>query len=110
MSELQKPWGDRESIFDWYYSDENDREIVMPIGNNTTGINIILALNAIHYYMTEEEYDAAEDHLLDLAEILIGNAYDLGDKIAHELQIKQFNSRLDDELRDILLEGDTPTE
>lgn len=106
MSEYQKPWGSKENIFDWYYTEENDREIIMPIGNKAA-VNIILALNAIFHFMSKEEYDTAIDHLLTLTEVIVANAYDMGDKVANDITVEQSMESLDDEIAKIL-DGDTP--
>lgn len=108
MKESQKPWGKKENIFDWYYSDENDREVMMPVGSQS-GINIVQALNYIYHYMNEGEFELANNNLLSLAELIVANSYDLVDKIVEDITIEQSMEDFDNQIS-IILDGDTPKE
>lgn len=103
MEELQKPWGNMD-IFEWYFSDDNERAIMLPIGN-TNAINIISALETVRDKVaeqTEESTEFALETLYALAEIIIANAYDIGDEMAEEFIVSKSISNMDSVLDDIL--------
>lgn len=97
MSGLEKPWGDR-LVFDWYF-EECDREIVVPIQNSNMGLAIVDAVSGIYDAVNHEHYEQAKSHLIKLGELLVGNAYNIGEDIMHDIvvdmQMEDFDNNLE---------------
>jgi len=100
MSGSEKPWGNK-LIFDWYH-EECDREIVVPIQNSNMGLAIVDAVSGIYNAVDNEHYDQAKDHLIKLGELLVGNAYDIGEDIMHDIVVSMHMEGFEDDLEHML--------
>lgn len=100
MSESEKPWGN-ELVFDWYFQ-ECDREIVIPIKGSNMGLAIVDAVSGIYDAVNHEHYEQAKSHLIKLGELLVGNAYDIGEEIMHQIVVDMHMEGFDENLEHML--------
>jgi hypothetical protein len=100
MSESKKPWGDG-LVFDWYFQ-ECDREIVVPIEGSNMGLAIVDAVSGIYDAVDSGRISDAKDHLIKLGELLVGNAYDIGEEIMHDIVVDMQMHGFEDDLEHML--------
>ncbi len=100
MSVSEKPWGNK-LVFDWYF-EECDKEIVVPIQNSNMGLAIVDAVAGIYNAVDHEHYDQAKDHLIKLGELLVGNAYNIGEDIMHDIVVDMQMDGFDEDLEHML--------
>lgn len=109
MTELKKPWGDKD-IFDWYISDECEVSIMVPLGQNGKALEIVSALYTIREAVKKNDTEGSLKYLNLLTELMIAGA--IGDEdIITELEEKTlmdgFESNFDDFLASLLNEEES---
>ena len=60
-------------------------EIVVPIQNSNMGLAIVDAVSGIYDAVNHEHYEQAKSHLIKLGELLVGNAYNIGEDIMSDI-------------------------
>lgn len=72
MSDI--PWEDGK-VFDWYFSDECDMDVVIPLQDDNY-LELIDALNTIYLQMVAGDIEVAKETILLLAELLVSASLD----------------------------------